>query len=222
MGETFIYNNSLNTSFTIYDAFGDDYTFYINQNPTNSKITYFPINIRLPFYYSDNLSIGLSNIQRHFNTNIFYETGIDKESYFLANGGGIYINIRTTNRLWLNLVLGMVYYEIDAIADELNASWYGDPGLYWNGEFYEPGTPLKVKGKTDSLFSFSIGFKYHLTPGFYLEFTYYYFPGATIENMEYILEGPSDLKINVSADKLPKPITIIESSIITFGLGFGL
>lgn len=221
-GDTYIYNDALSTSFTVYDAFGDDYTFYINQNSTNSKISYYPLNIRLPLLYGKNLSIGFSNIQRHFNTNIFSETGIDKESSFIANGGGLYINIRTTDRLWLNLVLGMVYYEIDAVADVVKPSWYGDPGLYWNGEFYEPGTPLRVKGKTNDLFSYSFGLKYYLTSAIYLELTYYYFPGGTIQNMAYILEGPPDLKINVSSDKVPKPITIKESSVITFGLGFGL
>ncbi|MEN2983663.1 MAG: hypothetical protein ABDH25_01385 [Dictyoglomaceae bacterium] len=221
-GDTYIYNESLSTSFTVYDAFGDDYTFYINQNPTASKISYFSLNIRFPFYYSKNLSIGFSNIQRHFNTNIFSETGITEYSTFIANGGGLYINLMTLKGLWLNVVLGMVYYEIDAIADVVKPSWYGDPGLYWGGTFYEPGTPLRVKGRSNDFFSYSLGFKYHLTPALYLEFTYYYFPGGTIEEMDYIIEGPPDLKINVSSYKLPKPITIKESSIFTFGLGFGL
>ncbi|MCX7845322.1 MAG: hypothetical protein N2312_01780 [Dictyoglomaceae bacterium] len=221
-GDTYIYNESLSTSFTVYDAFGDDYTFYIKQNPTASKISYFSLNIRFPFYYSKNLSIGFSNIQRHFNTNIFSETGITEYSTFVANGGGLYINLMTLKGLWLNVVLGMVYYEIDAIADVVRPSWYGDPGLYWGGNFYEPGTPLRVKGRSNDFFSYSLGFKYHLTSATYLEFTYYYFPGGIIQKMDYIIEGPSDLKINVAPNKLPKPISIKESSIITFGLGFGL
>ncbi len=221
-GDTYIYNDGLSTSFTVYDEFGDDYTFHINQNPTDSKITYFPLNIRLPFYYSKDLSIGFSNIQRYFNTNIFRETGITQESSFIANGRGLYINIRISNKLWFNAVIGMIYYEIDAIADVLKPSWPGDPGLYWEGYFYKPGTPLRVIGKSNDLFSYSIGLKYHLLPAVYLELSYYYFPGATIQEMDYILKGPQDLKIIISQNKLPKPITIKESFVITFGVGFGL
>ncbi|ACK41628.1 MULTISPECIES: hypothetical protein [Dictyoglomus] len=221
-GDTYLYNDPLSTSFTVIDVFGDDYTFYINQNANSSKISYLSLNIRIPFFYTDSLSIGFSNSQRYFYTNIFNETGFSTDSILMANGGGLYLNLKATNQLCIFTVLGAVYYEIDSVADTLKPSWYGDPGLYWNGYFYEPGTPLKVKGQTDYMFFFSVGIKYYLLSGLYLELCYSNFPGATIKNMSYILEGPTDLKINVSSDKMPKPITIKESSIITFGIGLGL
>ena len=71
LGSPYVQNESLSTYFTVYDAYGDDYTFYVNQNSTNGSLKQIPINIRIPLLYSDDFSIGFGNIQRYFESNIF-------------------------------------------------------------------------------------------------------------------------------------------------------
>ncbi|MCX7720878.1 MAG: hypothetical protein N2Z64_06280 [Dictyoglomus thermophilum] len=225
-GDTYIYNDSLNTSFTVIDEYGDDYTFHINQNANHTKTSYLPLTLRIPLFYNDNLSIGLSSSQRYFYTKIFEETGSITHDYDYDNlmgvAVGVYLSVKVLPRLWIFTTLGGAYYYLNTTADTLKPSWYEDPGLYWDGYFYKPGTPLKVRGETDYKFFFSIGMKYYIYSGIFLELNYYYLPGATINNMSYILEGPVDLKINVSPEKLPKPITIEESHVFTLGIGIGL
>jgi len=221
LGSPYVQNESLSTYFTVYDAYGDDYTFYVNQNSTNGSLKQIPINIRIPLLYSDDFSIGFGNIQRYFESNIFGETGFPSENIFIGNGGGIYLTVGE-NPFWLTGVLGIIYYEINSKVDEIRPSFYGDPGLYWNGNFYSPGTPLIVTGRTGPRFCAGLGCKYYLFNGLFLEANCYYFPGGVIEDMKYILQGPQDLEIVVDPSQKPKPITIKESFSLNFGVGIGL
>lgn len=209
-GQSDIQSSGFGTTVTLVDDFGDGYSFQVTQNAYSGPAFQFPYSLRIPLYNNDHMSVGLTSTIRLFMDGPFGGGSL------MGSHAGLYVSYAVTDSLSLIGSAGISQYMVSAQTDEVHAAWPGDPGLYHNGEFNEPGTSFSVSGTTDYAASFSVGAKYNILPWLFVEGSCSWWPDGTITEYTYTVGN-----IEVVDASMPAPISVSGGVQVWVGLGVG-
>jgi hypothetical protein len=181
LGSEKVGSQSFDMSLT--DGYGDTYYFHCNPGEGNSalKMLGLEFSLGLPvYYYKEYFSTG---VQGEFILNGIFNTS--STMYFY---GGLYAEGKY-KRFALRGSIGFSAVHVESELARLKAAWRGDPGYYaGGGKWVDPGEALTASATEYLGLSSRIGLKYYpfvykttrKVVGFYIELSYFYAPGKTI------------------------------------------
>jgi hypothetical protein len=197
-------------SISISDGFGDRYTTsweVKKEDPLNIPIAF---DLSIPLYWKD------------FRNDINIETGILGKLYLPHIGAGFYLE-GTKNRLSVKLAAGGCrpgdYYTIETTP--ASYAWYGDPGIYSDGNFHNPST-LEAEVTVDQQLNYglfaSASLKWHFIKWLYLEGGYSYYGETGIDITG--ISAKTDYTEKKTYD-YNGSISLTDRHIIYLGIGIG-
>ncbi|MCX7024592.1 MAG: hypothetical protein NT080_08220 [Spirochaetes bacterium] len=195
--------------FHIVDGFGDDY-YFSNDYSEKTQPSGIGVAIRMPFYYTDRFSLGVTGFSI-----------ADAVSGFGVAMAGLYAT-GSVGSFSISAGAGVAGAFVSHTIGRLYEAFPGDPGAYLDGVFFAPGSTMTVMACSSRLKpSATCSFKYRIMPWLYAEAGTTYFPDLTIDEFTYSLDNEDGGETTEVFSADPRT-TIWFPSFWTVFVGFGV